>query len=214
MTVTIDDIIQQARSYNPASNEELLRGAYELALSAHKDQVRDSGEPYIVHPLAVAEILTSLQIDDKAIAAGLLHDVVEDTSVPKEVIGERFGADTMMLVEGVTKLSKLQFRNRHEAQAENLRRMLMAMSSDIRIILIKLADRLHNMRTISSHHSVLRQKEIAEETLTIYAPLAHRLGIFRIKSELEDLSIEVLEPERVAELKADLAQEQDFLMLA
>ena len=209
MTVTIDDIIQQARSYNPASNEELLRGAYELALSAHQDQVRDSGEPYIVHPLAVAEILTSLQIDDKAIAAGLLHDVVEDTSVPKEVIGERFGADTLMLVEGVTKLSKLQFRNRHEAQAENLRRMLMAMSSDIRIILIKLADRLHNMRTISSHHSVLRQKEIAEETLTIYAPLAHRLGIFRIKSELEDLSIEVLEPERVAELKANLAQEQE-----
>ncbi|MBQ1342777.1 MAG: bifunctional (p)ppGpp synthetase/guanosine-3',5'-bis(diphosphate) 3'-pyrophosphohydrolase [Firmicutes bacterium] len=209
MTVTIDDIIQQARSYNPASNEELLRGAYELALSAHGDQLRDSGEPYIVHPLAVAEILTSLQIDDKAIAAGLLHDVVEDTSVDKEVIAERFGADTLMLVEGVTKLSKLQFRNRHEAQAENLRRMLMAMSSDIRIILIKLADRLHNMRTISSHHSVLRQKEIAEETLTIYAPLAHRLGIFRIKSELEDLSIEVLEPERVAELKASLAQEQE-----
>ena len=209
MTVTIDDIIQQARSYNPASSEELLRGAYELALSAHGDQLRDSGEPYIIHPLAVAEILTSLQIDDKAIAAGLLHDVVEDTSVPKEVIGERFGADTLMLVEGVTKLSKLQFRNRHEAQAENLRRMLMAMSSDIRIILIKLADRLHNMRTISSHHSVLRQKEIAEETLTIYAPLAHRLGIFRIKSELEDLSIAVLEPERVAALKTSLAQGEE-----
>ena len=162
MTATIDDIIEQAHSYNPASNAELLRGAYELALSAHEGQLRDSGEPYIVHPLAVAEILTSLQIDDKAIAAGLLHDVVEDTSVSKEVIAERFGEDTLMLVEGVTKLSKLQFRNRHEAQAENLRRMLMAMSSDIRIILIKLADRLHNMRTISSHHSILRQKEIAE----------------------------------------------------
>ena len=209
MTATIDDIIKQAQSYNPSSNEEFLRAAYELAQSAHGGQCRDSGEPYIMHPLAVAEILTSLQIDDTAIAAGLLHDVVEDTSVPRELIAEKFGPDTLMLVDGVTKLNKLEFRNRHEAQAENLRKMFMAMSSDIRIILIKLADRLHNMRTISSHRSLLRQKEIAEETLSIYAPLAHRLGIFRIKSELEDLAIAVVEPERIRELKASLAQEQE-----
>ena len=126
---------------------------------------------------------------------------MEDTTVPPEVIAEKFGHDAMILVQGVTKLSKLEFRTRHDAQAENLRKMFMAMSSDIRIILIKLADRLHNMRTINGHHSQLRQKEIAEETLSIYAPLAHRLGIFKIKSELEDLSIEVLEPERIADLK-------------
>ena len=209
MTVTIDDIIKQVKSYNPASNSDRIREAYELAEAAHKDQRRDSGEPYISHPLEVAEILASLQIDDTTVIAGLLHDVVEDTSIGPEVIEERFGHDACVLVQGVTKLSKLEFRTRHDAQAENLRKMFMAMSSDIRIILIKLADRLHNMRTIGSHRSVLRQKEIAEETLNIYAPLAHRLGIFKIKSELEDLAIEVLEPERIADLKHQLAEEKE-----
>lgn len=209
MAANIDDIIQSVRAYNPTSNSELIRAAYEMARKAHGEQKRDSGEPYINHPLAVAEILASMQIDDTTIIAGLLHDVVEDTSVSREEIEEKFGHQTLVLVDGVTKLNKLEFRTRHEAQAENLRKMFMAMSSDIRIILIKLADRLHNMRTISSHRSPLRQKEIAEETLSIYAPLAHRLGIFKIKSELEDLSIQVLEPERIADIKLSLAAEKE-----
>ena len=204
--VTIEDIIAKVKEYNPASDSEKIRAAYELANEAHAGQKRDSGEPYIYHPLQVAWILAGMEIDDTTIIAGLLHDVVEDTTVPPELIAEKFGHDAMALVQGVTKLSKLEFRTRHDAQAENLRKMFMAMSSDIRIILIKLADRLHNMRTINGHHSQLRQKEIAEETLSIYAPLAHRLGIFKIKSELEDLSIEVLEPERIADLKRQMAE--------
>ncbi len=207
--ITIDDIIAKAKEYNPASDSEKIRAAYEMAEKAHAGQKRDSGEPYINHPLQVAWILASMEIDDTTIIAGLLHDVVEDTTVSAEEIEEKFGHDAMVLVQGVTKLSKLEFRTRHDAQAENLRKMFMAMSSDIRIILIKLADRLHNMRTISSHRSQLRQKEIAEETLSIYAPLAHRLGIFKIKSELEDLSIEVLEPERIADLKRQIAEGQE-----
>lgn len=209
MTVTIEEIIQQAKKYNPSSNSDLIRKAYAFADQQHAGQKRDSGESYISHPLAVAYILTSLQIDDQTIIAGLLHDLVEDTSVTLDQVEEMFGPQVRRLVDGVTKLSKLEFRNRHEAQAENLRRMFMAMSKDIRIILIKLADRLHNMRTISSHRSPLRQKEIAEETLQIYAPLAHRLGIFKIKSELEDLSIQVLEPEAIAQIKEELEAEKE-----
>ncbi|MDO4732971.1 MAG: bifunctional (p)ppGpp synthetase/guanosine-3',5'-bis(diphosphate) 3'-pyrophosphohydrolase [Bacillota bacterium] len=209
MAITIDDIIQKAKTYNTSSNSDLIREAYTFAEKQHEGQMRDSGESYISHPLTVAHILASLQIDDDTIIAGLLHDLVEDTAVTLEQVEEMFGAQVRRLVHGVTKLSKLEFRNRHEAQAENLRRMFMAMSSDIRIILIKLADRLHNMRTIHSHRSLLRQKEIAEETLYIYAPLAHRLGIFKIKSELEDLSIEVLEPEAVAQIREELEEEKE-----
>ena len=174
--VTIETIIEQAKLYNPSSNSELLRAAYNCALTAHDGQLRDSGEPYIIHPLSVASILCQLQMDDVAIMAGLLHDVIEDTSVTPEELAERFGEDTLRLVEGVTKLSKLRFVSRQEAQAENLRKMFLAMSKDIRIVLVKLADRLHNMRTIGTHRSPKRRLEIAEETLTIFAPLAHRLG--------------------------------------
>ncbi len=207
--LSIESIVEKVKAYNPASDSQRIQAAYAFAAACHGDQRRDSGEPYICHPLAVADILAGLQIDDTTIVAGLLHDVVEDTAITPEQMEERFGPDARKLVEGVTKLSKLEFRNRHEAQAENLRRMFMAMSADIRIILIKLADRLHNIRTINSHHSELRKKEIAEETLSIYAPLAHRLGIFRLKSELEDLSIEVLEPEAIAAIKATLDEEKD-----
>ena len=209
MAVTIENIIQEAKTYNPSSNSELIERAYRFAEKQHEGQKRDSGESYISHPLTVSSILASLQIDDDTIVAGLLHDLVEDTSVTLDEVEEMFGAQVRRLVDGVTKLSKLEFRNRHEAQAENLRRMFMAMSSDIRIILIKLADRLHNMRTIRSHRSQLRQKEIAEETLYIYAPLAHRLGIFKIKSELEDLSIQVLEPEAVSQIKEELEEDKE-----
>jgi len=209
MTVTINDIIKAVKSYNPASDSELIRAAYVFASDYHEGQMRDSGEAYIVHPLEVAYTLAGLQIDDATVVAGLLHDLVEDTSVTPQQVEDRFGADVRILVEGVTKLSKLEFHNRHEAQAENLRRMFIAMSSDIRIILIKLADRLHNMRTIKYHRSMLRQKEIAEETLSIYAPLAHRLGIFKIKSELEDLSISVLEPEDINAIKEELDEDRE-----
>lgn len=205
MSVTISEIIDITQTYNPLSDGARIKAAYDLAEAAHAGQKRDSGDPYIDHPLAVAEILSSLQIDDDTVIAGLLHDVVEDTDITLAQLSEQFGPAVPILVDGVTKLSKLRFNNRHEAQAENLRKMLMAMSSDIRIILIKLADRLHNMRTINTHHSRLRQKEIAEETLTIFAPLAHRLGMFKIKSELEDRSVAILEPETIADIKEQLA---------
>jgi len=205
--VTIENIIEQAKLYNPSSNSELLRAAYNCALTAHDGQLRDSGEPYIIHPLSVASILCQLQMDDVAIMAGLLHDVIEDTTCTPEELAERFGEDTLRLVEGVTKLSKLRFVSRQEAQAENLRKMFLAMSKDIRIVLVKLADRLHNMRTIGTHRSPKRRLEIAEETLTIFAPLAHRLGVSRLKSELEDLSIAVLEADAVEDIKRQLADD-------
>jgi len=208
MSMTIEEIIARVKEYNPASDSMRLYAAYELANEAHAGQKRDSGNPYIEHPLAVAEILCGMQIDDDTVMAGLLHDVVEDTDIGLEQLKEKFGPGVPVLVSGVTKLSKLEFHNRHEAQAENLRKMFMAMASDIRIILIKLADRLHNMRTIDTHHSKLRQKEIAEETLFIFAPLAHRLGMFNIKNELEDLAIFILEPEIIAKIKEQLAAMQ------
>ncbi|MCL1816132.1 MAG: bifunctional (p)ppGpp synthetase/guanosine-3',5'-bis(diphosphate) 3'-pyrophosphohydrolase [Clostridiales bacterium] len=205
MDVAIEEIIAKIKEYNQSSNSQRIRAAYQLAAAAHAGQKRDSGGPYIGHPLAVANILVGMQIDDDTVIAGLLHDVVEDTRISLEELGEMFGSVVPVLVSGVTKLSKLEFHNRHEAQAENLRKMFMAMASDIRIILIKLADRLHNMRTIGTHHSKVRQKEIAEETLNIFAPLAHRLGMFNIKSDLEDLSITILEPEIIAKIKEQLA---------
>ncbi|MEG1501274.1 MAG: bifunctional (p)ppGpp synthetase/guanosine-3',5'-bis(diphosphate) 3'-pyrophosphohydrolase, partial [Clostridiales bacterium] len=203
----IDDLIKKVHDYNSASDSELIMSAYQLALSAHQGQLRDSGEEYICHPLAVADILADLQLDDETIIAGILHDVVEDTEISLEDIREKFGDDVVILVDGVTKLSKLEYRSRQERQAENLRKMFLAMANDIRIILIKLADRLHNMRTLKSHHSAVRQKEIAEETRTIFAPLAHRLGIFKIKNELEDLALSILEPEYFEKLKLRIEKE-------
>ena len=150
------------RSYNPSCDEERIRQAYELADRLHKDQLRDSGEPYIMHPMAVASILASLHMDDTTIMAGLMHDVVEDTEMTLDDIRELYGPEMVLLLDGVTKLSKLAFRSKQERQVENLRKMFLAMSKDIRIIIIKLADRLHNMRTLASHHSELRKKEIAD----------------------------------------------------
>ncbi len=197
----INALIAKIKQYNPSSDSAKIMEAYHMAQAAHAGQVRDSGEPYINHPLAVADILAGLQMDDTTIIAGLLHDVVEDTKYTMADIEEKFGHETVVLVDGVTKLSKLEFRSRQEHQAENLRKMFLAMANDIRIILIKLADRLHNMRTIKFHHSVVRQREIAEETQSIFAPLAHRLGMFSIKSELEDICFSILEPEAFNDLK-------------
>lgn len=209
VAVNIDELLEQVREYNPNCDEERIRQAYDMAAELHKDQRRDSGEPYIIHPLAVASILASLHVDDTTIMAGLLHDVVEDTDMTLEDIRGIYGDDMVVLLDGVTKLSKLEFRSKQERQVENLRKMFLAMSKDIRIIIIKLADRLHNMRTLSTHRSELRKKEIALETQEIFAPLAHRLGIYKIKWELEDICLRYLEPEAYADLVEQITMRRD-----
>lgn len=189
------DLIVRVRKYHPSDDISLIEKAYRLADDAHRNQVRKSGEPYIIHPLCVAIILADLEMDKETIAAGLLHDVVEDTIFTTEEIREQFGDDVALLVDGVTKLSRLQYDgDKLELQAENLRKMFLAMAKDIRVILIKLADRLHNMRTLD-HMSPEKQQEKARETLDIYSPIAQRLGISKVKVELDDLALKYLEPD-------------------
>jgi len=195
MVMDIKTIIEAVTSYNKKADISLVKKAYDFALEAHRGQYRLSGEEYIEHPLQVALILAELELDVVTIAAGILHDVVEDTEVTLDEIRGEFGEEIALLVDGVTKLSRIEFTSKEEQQVENLRKMFLAMAKDIRVILIKLADRLHNMRTLA-HQPKEKQKEIAEETLEIFAPLAHRLGIFRIKWELEDLSLRFLNPNR------------------
>jgi GTP pyrophosphokinase len=180
-------LLQQVRANRPHDDISLIRKAWEFCVSHHEGQTRASGEPYIVHPLEVAEVLAEMKLDATAIAAALLHDAVEDTPATSEEIGERFGDQVAHIVEGVTKIDKIQFANREDRQAENVRKMLLAMVSDVRVVLIKLADRLHNMRTLE-HLKPDRQEAIARETLDIYAPLAHRLGMGKVRGELEDLA--------------------------
>ncbi len=191
----LDQMIARVRKYNPGDGYLLVEKAYHFAENAHAGQKRKSGEPYFIHPCFVASILTELMIDPPTIAAGLLHDTVEDCEgVTLSMLSEEFGDEVARLVDGVTKLNKLNFETREEAQAESLRKMILAMSKDIRVVLIKLADRLHNMRTLKFQpHD--RQVAIARETLDIYAPLAHRLGVYAIKTELEDLSLRYIDPE-------------------
>ncbi len=199
------ELITRVQKYHPSDDISLIEKAYKTASEAHKDQVRKSGEPYIIHPLCVAIILADLEMDKETIVAGLLHDVVEDTALTDEEVREQFGDDVALLVDGVTKLDKLPFTaddgqtDRLEMQAENLRKMFLAMAKDIRVIIIKLADRLHNMRTLQ-YQSPESQQRIARETLDIYSPIADRLGISKIKVELDDLSLKYLEPEAYAEL--------------
>ena len=195
-----EDLILRVKKYHPSDDISLIEKAYKVASEAHKDQLRKSGEPYIIHPLYVAIILADLEMDKETIAAGLLHDVVEDTVMTEDEIREQFGDEVALLVDGVTKLQKLQFMrdgdklDRLEMQAENLRKMFLAMAKDIRVILIKLADRLHNMRTLQ-YQKPESQQRIARETLEIYAPIAQRLGISKIKVELDDLSLKYLMPD-------------------
>ena len=199
------DLIDRVQKYHPSDDISLIEKAYNIASEAHKNQLRKSGEPYIVHPLCVAIILADLQLDKESIAAGLLHDVVEDTVMTDEDIEREFGHDVAMIVDGVTKLEKIKYNNdKLEYQADNLRRMFLAMAKDIRVIMVKLADRLHNMRTLS-HQSPEKQKEIARETMDIYAPLAQRLGISKVKVELDDLSLKYLEPEVYRDLADKIA---------
>ena len=191
------DLLERVHRYHPSDDITLIEKAYQTAYAAHKDQVRKSGEPYIIHPLCVSIILSDLEMDQETIAAGLLHDVVEDTEYTKEDVAEKFGEEVANLVEGVTKLQKIQFMqqdqtlDRLEMQAENLRKMFLAMAKDIRVIIIKLADRIHNMRTLQ-YQKPESQQRIAKETLEIYAPIANRLGISKAKVELEDLSLKYL----------------------
>ncbi|MFX4263182.1 RelA/SpoT family protein [Pelotomaculum propionicicum] len=205
LEASLEELFQLIKSYSPKADFAVIKDAYDNAASAHREQKRFSGEPFIVHPLETAKILAELELDQETIVAGLLHDVVEDTGISLEDIKERFGGEVALLVDGVTKLSRIEFKTKEEQQVENLRKMFLAMAKDIRVILIKLADRLHNLRTLKYHHAP-KQVEIANETLEVFAPLAHRLGIYRIKWELEDLAFRFINPEKYFELVDKIAK--------
>jgi len=197
--MVFEDILQKVILYNPNADLSLLKKAYAFAEKAHRDQTRISGDPFINHPIAVARILASLELDMETLIAGLLHDTVEDTDVSLSQIEEQFSKEISLLVDGVTKLGRLEYRSKEERQVESLRKMFLAMAKDIRVVLIKLADRLHNLRTLE-HQPERKQKEIAQETLDIFAPLAHRLGIYYFKWELEDLAFRFSLPSKYYEL--------------
>ena len=207
--VLYQDLIKSIRKYHPSDDISQIEKAYRIAREAHKDQKRKSGEPYIIHPLCVAIILADLELDKETIIAGILHDVVEDTIMTLDEVEKEFGAEVALLVDGVTKLTQLSWSmDKVEIQAENLRKMFLAMAKDIRVILIKLADRLHNMRTLQ-YMKPEKQKEKARETMDIYAPIAHRLGISKIKVELDDLSLKYLKPEVYYDLAEKISLRKD-----
>ena len=203
----IDDLIAKVQTYDSTLEPSFLRGAYELADAAHDGQKRASGEHYIEHPIAVARILADMEMDRQTIAAALLHDVVEDTVVTSEEVAARFGPEVAQLVDGVTKLTQIPYQSKEDAQVENLRKMFMAMAKDIRVIIVKLADRLHNMRTLG-HVAPEKQQRIARETIEIYAPIAHRLGIWKIKWDLEDLCLRYLDPDTYREISDRVAKKR------
>jgi GTP pyrophosphokinase len=202
---TLSDLLTEIPRYQAGGDVDVVRRAYEFTEEVHRGQRRVSGEPYHVHPLAVAGLLVEFRMDATTVAAGLLHDVLEDTATSKTVLVERFGGDIAELVDGVTKIGKLAFGSREERQAENFRKMLVAMARDIRVLMIKLADRLHNMRTLH-YLSSEKQRAIGQETLDIYAPLAHRLGMAKVKGELEDLALKALHPEVYDDLQRRVAK--------
>ena len=203
----VDELIAEVEAYNPDVDKDLLRRAFELAERAHAGQTRRSGEAFIHHPLEVARICAGLHLDEQTIAAALLHDVVEDTGAELEEIRTEFGDEIAQLVDGVTKLTRISFQSREQAEAENYRKMIVAMAQDVRVILVKLADRLHNMRAIE-YQTKQKQAQKARETLEVYAPLAHRLGIHALKWELEDLAFQTLHPRKYAEIKAMVADQR------
>ncbi len=189
------ELIDKIKSYNKFFNQNTLSKAYDFAVSAHKNQKRKSGDPFVKHPLAVANILSDLKLDSATIVTGLLHDTIEDTKTTYDVVLKEFGKEVADLVEGVTKISALENKAAENYRAENFRKLILATSKDIRVLLVKLADRLHNMRTIKAFDSIEKQKRIARETMEVYAPLADRMGMNRIRDELEDLSFEILNKE-------------------
>src|SRR6266568_8065101 len=204
----VDQLIADVGAYKPDVDRPLLERAFAFAARAHEGQQRRSGEPFIEHPFAVARILAELHLDEETLAAALLHDVVEDTGIDAEQLAAEFGDEVAKLVEGVTKLTRIQFASREHAEAENYRKMILAMTQDPRVILIKLADRLHNMRTIE-FLAKPKQVQTSKETLEIYAPIAHRLGIHAMKWELEDLAFETLHPRKYSEIKTMVAERRD-----
>src|SRR5499425_1568527 len=196
-----EQLLAKVAANRPHDDREIIRKAYDFSLKHHQGQTRASGEPYLIHPLEVSLVLADLKLDSTAISAGLLHDAIEDTPVTHADIRREFGEQVAHIVEGVTKIDKIDFASREERQAENVRKMVLAMVDDIRVVLIKLADRLHNMRTLK-HLPEERRQAIARETLEIYAPLAHRLGMGKVRGELEDLAFRYTDPvsyEQVAE---------------
>src|ERR1700723_1267952 len=210
LTAKFAELLATIGKNRPSDDIGIIRKAWEFCVQHHSGQLRASGEPYVLHPLEVAQGLAEMKLDSTAIAAGLLHDAVEDTPVTTEDISEQFGEQVAHIVEGVTKIDKIQFANREDRQAENVRKMLLAMVSDVRVVLIKMADRLHNMRTLQ-HLPPDRQESIARETLDIYAPLAHRLGMGKVRGELEDLAFRYVDPFGYEQVKTavEAAREED-----
>ena len=204
----IEQLMDQVKAYHPEADTEFIRRAYEYSAKAHEGQTRQTGEPYVQHPLAVAGILTFLKLDVPAIVAGLLHDTLEDTVATRAELEREFGGDVACLVEGVTKIGQIPFKTDEEKQAENFRKMVLSMADDIRVVFIKLADRLHNMQTLEAL-SDEKRKKIAQETMEIYAPLANRLGMSWIKQQLEDLCFQYLEPDAWSHLKLRLAKKDE-----
>src|SRR6478736_9344047 len=199
----VEQIIDRVRSYQPAADADLIKRAYDFSYRMHAGQTRKSGDPYFIHPASVAGIITELRLDTASVCAGLLHDVVEDTLATTKDLEREFGGEIASLVDGVTKLGKINFTSKEDRQAENFRKMVVAMARDIRVLLIKLCDRVDNMRTLE-HMKPEAQERIARETMEIYAPLANRLGIARFKSELEDLSFRYVEPQAYADLEKQI----------
>ena len=202
------ELVERVIAYDPSADEDLLHRAYAYAMQAHGQQTRASGDPYFSHPLEVAAILTELKLDDATIATALLHDTIEDTKTTRAEIDRLFGTEIGALVDGLTKIKKLDLVTKKAEQAENFRRLLLAISSDIRVLLVKLADRLHNMRTLQ-HMAPNKRRRIAEETLDIYAPLAGRMGMQWLREELDDLSFRWLHPEAYATVVAKLKALRD-----
>ena len=200
--------LEEITDINENYNTDLIGRAFETARGLHDGQLRKSGEPYLIHPIAVAKILAQLGMDDETIVGGLLHDVVEDTEYTREQLVEDFSEEVALLVDGVTKLGAIKFDTKEEAQAENLRKMFLAMSKDIRVLIIKLADRLHNMRTLEFMRAE-KKLEKARETLDIYAPLASRLGIYTVKFELEDISLKYLHPREYETLEIEVSEKKE-----
>ena len=202
-----DEFLKTIEDMNPKYNMDSIARAYDVAADMHRGQIRKSGEPYLIHPMAVAEILAELGMDEDTIAAGLLHDVVEDTDYTNEKLAADFGENVALMVDGVTKLKNLKFESKEEKQAENLRKMFLAMSKDIRVPIIKLSDRLHNLRTINymTHEKII---EKCKETIDIYTPLAARLGMYKIKMEMEDIAFKYLEPEAYFDLAEQISDKK------
>ncbi|MDX2170605.1 MAG: HD domain-containing protein, partial [Deltaproteobacteria bacterium] len=204
---TAEDLVTKVRAYHSGADAALIRRAFDFSKQVHKGQKRQSGDPYFIHPVGVASLIADLKLDVPSVVTGLLHDTVEDTLTTLEEVEREFGSEIATLVDGVTKISQVNFTSREEKQAENFRKMVLAMARDIRVILVKLADRTDNMRTLQ-HLSAERQRDIAQETLDIYAPIAHRLGVSWVKNELEDAALRYLRPEVYYQLKRNVAKKK------